>query len=92
MNSVLVAYKQPIVTICIVFLTYWWIFVFVCYFWVYTRLAILAIVCPVLCTNCYKQKKKNLQYKYSTQTVSLHVASTESLGGCGVCNKLLQCH
>jgi len=37
-------------------LTYWWIFVFVCYFWVYTRLAILAIVCPVLCTNCYKQK------------------------------------
>ena len=39
-------------------MTYWWIFVFVCYFWVYTRLAILAIVCPVLCTNCYKQNKK----------------------------------
>ena len=38
-------------------MTYWWIFVFVCYFWVYTRLAILAIVCPVPCTNCYKQKK-----------------------------------
>jgi len=28
----------------------------ICYFWVYTRLAILAIVCPVLCTNCYKKK------------------------------------
>jgi len=30
----------------------------------------------------------NLRYKYSTQTVSLHVASTESLGGCGVHYKL----
>ena len=45
------------------FLTYWWIFVFACFFWVYTRLAILAIVCPVPCTNCYKQTQTNKKKK-----------------------------
>ena len=56
-----------------------------CFGYTYTRLAILAIVCPVPCTNCYKKKiKHNTYYAWlfgawvlSSLTVTIHTVPTK---------------